>query len=343
MSRLLTRAGVVVLVATVAVAATAAPASAHGTGPGPSDYRSAVVAVQPATPGVTVRVREAGNVVELVNRSGDDVVVYGYENEPYLRVGPAGVFENRRSPSRYRNATPEQVPPAAARRDAPPEWVRRSSGTVVRWHDHRTHGGAGIGGAVRAVPWSLRLSVDGRDAVVVGERAYVPGPSPWPSLAAAAVLAGAIITVGVRRPRGWALVLAATLGTAVGLDVARAAGGFAARVTDTLSNRLFDQFFFPALGWVAAAVAVCRLLRRPADLPFAAMFAALALFVLGGVGDLSVLWKSQLVFAGPAWLARAAAVTALGVGGGLGVLFVRELARPVAVAEAATDEQEASA
>ena len=52
---------------------------------------------------MTVRIRDLGRRIELVNDTDQDVVVLGYQSEPYLRVGPAGVFENGRSPSLYQN------------------------------------------------------------------------------------------------------------------------------------------------------------------------------------------------------------------------------------------------
>ena len=84
----------------VLVAVGAAPAEAHTiTGVSPTDYRSEIVGVNPRLPGVSVRLLDLGNRVELVNRGATDVIVLGYQGEPYLRVGPAGAFENRRSPS----------------------------------------------------------------------------------------------------------------------------------------------------------------------------------------------------------------------------------------------------
>jgi hypothetical protein len=84
----------------VLVIAGAARADAHTiTGVSPTNYRSEIVGVNPRLPGVSVHLLDLGNRVELVNRGATDVIVLGYQGEPYLRVGPAGVFENRRSPS----------------------------------------------------------------------------------------------------------------------------------------------------------------------------------------------------------------------------------------------------
>src|SRR5437764_8342928 len=78
----------------------ASPASAHTIiGVGPTDYRSEIAGVNPRLPGVSVRLLDLGNRVEVTNVGTVDVLVLGYYGEPYLRVGPAGTFENPRSPS----------------------------------------------------------------------------------------------------------------------------------------------------------------------------------------------------------------------------------------------------
>src|SRR2546421_5218325 len=102
----------------------ASPASAHTiTGVAPTDYRSEILGVNPRLPGVSVRLLDLGNRVELTNTGAVDVVVFGYQGEPYLRVGPSGVFENRRSPSvalnrvtatRTSTSTTAVAPPSAA-------------------------------------------------------------------------------------------------------------------------------------------------------------------------------------------------------------------------------------
>jgi hypothetical protein len=100
------------------IVATAGPASAHGGGVVATDYRARIT----DQAGLDVRVVEAGGRVELTNRSSRELTVLGYEGEPYLRVGPLGVFENRRSPATYLNATRTggQQPPADATADARP-------------------------------------------------------------------------------------------------------------------------------------------------------------------------------------------------------------------------------
>ena len=85
-------------------ALTASPASAHTiSGPRPTNYRSRVVTIAPAIPGITARVVDLGAKIELTNRTSTEITVLGYEEEPYLRIGPQGVFENLHSQATYIN------------------------------------------------------------------------------------------------------------------------------------------------------------------------------------------------------------------------------------------------
>ena len=66
----------------------------------------------------------------------------GYDDEPYLRVGPHGVFENTRSPATYlnRSTTITGTPPQSADVERGARVAHgSSSGTTASWHDHRAH------------------------------------------------------------------------------------------------------------------------------------------------------------------------------------------------------------
>src|SRR6266540_3316028 len=139
----LLRAGLVLALAGMVQVGGAGPASAHAVGGGPtaSNYRTSVRGIEPAIPGVSVRVVDGGNQLELTNRGSQEVTLLGYENEPYLRVGPSGVFENEHSPSTFSNRSttaPKQIP-AEFSADAQPDWRRVSSQPVAVFHDHRAH------------------------------------------------------------------------------------------------------------------------------------------------------------------------------------------------------------
>src|SRR5260370_10700988 len=117
------RAAVAVLLGLGTVVVAADPAGAHGVaGIQPSNFATRVLAIVPAARGVHVRAVDLGNKLELQNGTGRDIVVLGYDNEPYLRVGTARSFENVRSPAVYlnRTRTGNVTVPASAHSSAPP-------------------------------------------------------------------------------------------------------------------------------------------------------------------------------------------------------------------------------
>jgi hypothetical protein len=74
-------------------------AAAHQGNP---NYRSVLRAVTPAVPGLQVQVLGSDNQMQLVNRSGRPVTIFGYQDEPYARVlGDGTVQVNLRSPAYY--------------------------------------------------------------------------------------------------------------------------------------------------------------------------------------------------------------------------------------------------
>ena len=99
------------------VGAGAVPAAVHTVGGAQaSNYQTRIRAIEPPVAGLRVEVVDAG--ARLRNTTGQEVVVLGDAGEPYLRVGPAGVFENRRSPATYRNrvrTSPHQLRPRPTR------------------------------------------------------------------------------------------------------------------------------------------------------------------------------------------------------------------------------------
>lgn len=104
-----------------------------------SNYRTRITSVVPASPDVTVRVIDTGSRLELTYRGTGMAVVVGYQGEPYLRVGPDGVFENARSPAAYLNRDERGGRRTRQRRPSPP---RPSGDAFTTWtradHHHRT-------------------------------------------------------------------------------------------------------------------------------------------------------------------------------------------------------------
>jgi hypothetical protein len=270
------------------------------------------------------------------------VVVLGYRSEPYLRVGPGGVEENRRSPSAYANRfqTAPSTIPAEFDPAAPPEWRRVADGQTAIWHDHRSHWSGPDPPAVAAargrphvvVPaWQVPLRVggeNGRTVLARGQIAWVPGPSPWPWVLLALAAFG-VVVAAAHRGRPGLLALAALL--AVGADVTHTAASFAAS-TASLATKLYAGSTSLA-GWVVAALAALRLLRGRSDtgyvyLLLAGVFVALA----GALPDLGALARSQLPSALGPLATRATIALSFGLGVGLvaaGLLGLRVASRPV--------------
>lgn len=318
---------------------TAGPAAAHTVGGvDASNYATTIRSVAPAAPGLTVRVVDNGDRLELTNR-GPTVTVLGYDGEPYLRVGPGGVFENVRSPARYlnRDRLDPEPPPARADPAADPRWERVGPGPTVRWHDHRAHWMspedppivARDPGAPHLIQrFRIELVRAGEPVVVRGDVRWVPGPSPWPWAVAAAGL-GLAVAVGARS-RWAASALAVGLVLATGGAVVHAVGAWAA-ATAPLPERSANAL--PTLGAVALTGAALVLLRRRGArgaaplVVFAGLFVGLAV----GVADVSALSYSQLPTSLPDALDRATVAAALG--GGFGAVlgatrFVRDRRDP---------------
>jgi hypothetical protein len=300
----------------------AAPAAAHGVGGlQPTNVRSRVLSIEPATPGVDVKVIENGRRLELTNASGATVVVSGYENEPYLRVGPDGVFENTRSPAVFQNRSlnaPAKIP---ARYDAAaaPEWHKVSDADHVRWHDHRAHY---MGtGSFKASQWSVPLTVDGRPVVVQGDLAWVaPGPW-WPWLVLTLAIVGVIVLAA---RRAWRLTVSLTLALLVWAELLHVVGSWS-EVATTVAG----QFGAQVLSFVAIAVGVLALTRvsrsdDESSAPFV-LIAAVTFIVAGGIGDVASWFRSQLPSSLAAPAVRALVAFALGGGTGLVIASARRL------------------
>ncbi|HZC99914.1 MAG TPA: hypothetical protein VFA46_06895 [Actinomycetes bacterium] len=337
----LRRTGLVLLLAAVVETLAAGPAAAHAVGSGvtASNYRTNVLGISPAVPGLEIRAVDVGDRLQLSNRTGQEVIVLGYQLEPYLRVGPNGVEENQRAPSAFSNRSstaPQQIPPAFDAKAAP-EWRRIAAGTVALWHDHRAHwSGQRDPAAVRQAPaqrhvvqpgWQVPIKIGDRTVIVSGNIVWVPGPSPWPWVAVGLLLVGAVLLAGGSR---WqAQVLSGVAGLAVAADAVHTAGSWLGS-SAPIATQLYSNASSFA-GWVLAGIAIHRLLsgRVEASRPYL-LLAAIFLVLAGAAPDLPSLTRSQLPSGLDPTLTRAAIVTTLGLGTGMAIaaLLGRQLRIP---------------
>lgn len=208
------RLALVAALATLPLASAAAPAAAHEGNP---KYRSVVTAVTPATPGLSVQVLDHDDALQLVNRSGRTVVVYGYDREPYARVLADGTVQvNQRSPALALNDDEHQhIAPPAKAPAGPPHWHSLDRTGRFEWHDHRIHWRKpGLPPRVtdtskqtKVFDWRVPLQVAGASGAVAGTLTWVgePGASGFPAAAAISlavlVLLAVAAVVLVRRRR----------------------------------------------------------------------------------------------------------------------------------------------
>jgi hypothetical protein len=289
-----------------------------------------------STTQLEVKVVEAGSRHEVENRTGQELLVLGYKGEPYLRIGPDGVFENKLSPATYLNKSRKGgTPPESAEKAkvGDTDWAKVSSAPVARWHDHRIHWMGNINPPdVRNRPgerhvikmsaddsqWSVPMKLAGaQDVVVKGDLVWVPGPSPLPWYLLIVVVLALVIAVG--RSAAWARGLAALTAVLLAVDVFHVIGLGLANA-GSLSYRLskaFTQSPFEIFAWLVGGLAIVWLPRRGSDgLPLVAL-AGLQIALVGGVGDLAALSNSVAPFGFGTGLARLAVALSIGLGFGL--------------------------
>jgi hypothetical protein len=168
-------------------------------------FQSKILSVRPEVAGLDVTVVDADDRLRVSNKSGSELVVLGYDGEPYLRIGPGGAYRNERSPAAYLNrerfarvSVPLHADPGAT-----PAWRHVSPRPAWQWHDHRIQWmGAGPPDQVRDAPkgthpifeWNVPGRLGDRAFAVTGRLDYVPpsGRGTSPALVAAVVITGAV-------------------------------------------------------------------------------------------------------------------------------------------------------
>ena len=307
--------------AAVLLVVSAAPAAADNAEPG--DYRSEITQVTPDVDGVHAEIRGADSFLELTVDPGHEVIVAGYQGEPYLRFQKDGTVQrNELSEATYVNNSRKgggAIPPDAAAyskayKSDPtedPKWTDVASGGSYAWHDHRTHWMSNASPHVdrgeyvpgEYDPWQVPLDVDGTSVMVEGRLLYAESVSPLPWLALAVVSAIALGVLGRKAP---------VVTSAVALIVVGVAGTITGRAewsaTPGGSNPLL--WILPAVAVVTAAVGLAMAKRTAGVVLVLAAVASLSGWALLRV---SVLFKPILPTDLPFALDRATVALAFGV------------------------------
>jgi hypothetical protein len=205
---------VAVTAALLLLGALSAPAAAHGRGSESTNYDSRILTT-PELDGVTWEVYGGDQYLVVTNTSDTELVVTGYRDEPYLRVGPDGVFENMASEATYVNndryGEVGELPPDIGP-EQEPRWSKVSDTPKHAWHDHRIHWMSTqdppmLTDKSRETvinPWKVDFAYGEQTQSISGELAWVPAPSPLPWLALAAVLtAPALLGLRHRGSADW--------------------------------------------------------------------------------------------------------------------------------------------
>jgi len=353
MIRSLTASAVIALACLIGMVGMAPPASAHSvSGVGATNWKTVLTKVAPVVPGVTIKVVEDGSRLELINH-GPEILVYGYEGEPYLRVGPLGVFINTLSPAAYLNCSRKGCPvPSFANATAKPKWEKISSGQMILWHDHRTHWmGSALPPDVVSAPgarhvqahWTVSMAQGSTVISASGYYVWQPGPSfiPWLPLLLGLCALGLVLAL--TRSFRW---LAVATGVVAAVDLGHAiviswfwAGNWVYKVSE-----LFEGSSYQIPGWVLGFLAV-RLLwkHRAMGAKFAAVAGASAVLFTGAF-DFTVLDRSQAPFDGSILVDRICVSICLGLGLGvlLGAVWLLRADRPGAEEAVAGDDDVAA-
>ena len=168
------------IAALLLVLACAPVAGAHNGSP---NFLSEIEGVQPALDGLRLEMLNRDDRIELENRSGKDIVIIGYDDEPYARIKADGTVEvNTNSKAYYLNEdrfgtgeVPETLP-------SEPEWKELSKGGRFEWHDHRAHYmGKGTPPQVKdpdkrqkVFDWEVPLQAGGTTAAITGTLFWTP-------------------------------------------------------------------------------------------------------------------------------------------------------------------------
>ncbi len=196
------RAPTIALTALVALVA-ATPALAHEGNP---NFLSEIERITPRPEGVSVEVLNRDDRMLLRNTSGEDVMILGYDDEPYARVLADGTVEvNTDSEAYYLNDDrfADVDVPAGVDGRGEPRWKQLGKTGRFEWHDHRFHWmSEGTPPQVKddsvrtkVFDWSVPIEVGGERGAIAGTLFWTPLPAGGAPVGA--IVAGAAIVIAL--------------------------------------------------------------------------------------------------------------------------------------------------
>jgi hypothetical protein len=247
----------------------AAPASADPARP--TNYRSEVTHLEPATEAVRVDVIGGDSFLRIDVEPGHEVVILGYSGEPYVRIlGDGTVEQNERSPAvqlntdRYGRVGSQNDLSDEDIRAMEPEWRQVGEDGTFVWHDHNSHWMStslppqlqGRESGVVFDDWVVPIVVDGVSTEVHGTLVRDAPPSVLPWLLLAAAFAAVVVLVALRVDPLVTVGVALTLVSLAALAVS-AAGQFD---LPSQAGRQYHLVIVPAIAAIAGVVGLA--LRR---------------------------------------------------------------------------------
>jgi hypothetical protein len=310
----------VAALAAVGLVLGAGPAAADAAAPG--DFSSRVTSVEPDPGGFSIDTAGGDSFLELSVDDGVEVVVLGYEGEPYLRFSPDGTVEqNLNSPATFINddryGANDLAPDRLQGADVTalePDWEQVASNGTFAWHDHRTHEMRPDSPVPRgeSYEWSapVLLEVEGETVEVFGEITFEDSVSPLPWFAVALLAAIALGGWGGRLPD---VVPGVAVAVVAGAATAVAWIGYSGQPPGTGASIVPTVVGVVALGLGIVAAVVDRLRA-------VALLAGGVFLATWGVFRLAVLSNPVLPTTVPFGFERL--VTALSLGVGVGAVVV---------------------
>lgn len=327
-----------VVAAACAVWIAATPTAAHADPPGPTNFRTTIVAIEPAAPEIDVSIIGGDSFVELRVVAGATVAVPGYRGEPFLRFSRTGaVTENRASVTYHasRNRYGAEVP-AGVTEATSPEWHQVATNGAHAWHDHRAHWmhafdppGRSPGDVILEA--TIPLVVNGRETLVTMASTWQPAPSvdaAWWGAGAGLAAAGAIVACR----RSIVAVAAIVVGAGV---LAAVLGWWQFRSVPPVTGPSWVAPALPTIAVAGAAVAVAGRHRLMASGTLALAAVELALWSWNRRRHVD---HAIVPTGAPWWLDRAATV-AIGIAAAAAVVTVVGVVAGLVVGDVAGTER----